>query len=472
MGMHTVEKIGGTSMTRFGELLDNIFIGNRKGDELYNRIFVVSAYGGVTNMLLEDKKTGEPGIYGSFAAGDNRGWQEKLAVTKSFMIAINRTFESIGLNQKQADDFITERMDAIHSCLLHLMQLRSFGHFASASYLPAARELLSSVGEAHSAFNSAAILKANGVNAVFVDLSGWKDQETGSMEDTILSQMKDLDFTKCMPIVTGYAKCAEGVMAKFDRGYSEITFSKLAVVTKAREGIIHKEFHLSTGDPKLIGVDKVRQIGHTNFDIADQLSDMAMEAIHPKASKAMELNGIPIRVDNAFDPGNPGTLISSDYISPEPRVDMICGRKDLVAVEVFDPEMVGSVGYDYNILGAFARNNIGYIAKNTNANTITHYIPEKSSGLTKMMDELQEILPNARIRTVPIAIVSVLGSNMKFPGFLSRAAKALAGADINILALDQSMRQVNMQFIIARENFDAAIIALHREFVENEKAKC
>ena len=69
MGIHTVEKIGGTSMTRFGELLDNILIADRKGNELYNRIFIVSAYGGITNLLLEDKKTGEPGVYGKFADG-------------------------------------------------------------------------------------------------------------------------------------------------------------------------------------------------------------------------------------------------------------------------------------------------------------------------------------------------------------------------------------------------------------------
>jgi len=29
--MHTVEKIGGTSMSRFEEVLDNIFIGRREG---------------------------------------------------------------------------------------------------------------------------------------------------------------------------------------------------------------------------------------------------------------------------------------------------------------------------------------------------------------------------------------------------------------------------------------------------------
>ncbi|MBE6357261.1 MAG: aspartate kinase [Lentisphaerae bacterium] len=466
MGQHTVEKIGGTSMTRFGELMDNILIGSRKGAELYNRIFVVSAYGGITNLLLEDKKTGEPGIYGSFAAGKNDEWQEKLEATRKKMLELNHSFANIKLNIQQADAFVNERMDGIKNCLLHLMQLRSFGHFNPGNYLPAAREILSSVGEAHSAFNSVLILKEHGVNAVFVDLSGWKDQETGSMEDAIRRNLKGLNFAECMPIVTGYAKCAEGVMAQFDRGYSEITFSKLAVVTDAREGIIHKEFHLSTGDPKLMGVDKVRTIGHTNFDIADQLADMAMEAIHPKASKEMERHGIAIRVANAFDPENPGTLISQDYVSPSPKVDMICGRKDIIAIEIFDTEMVGASGYDYKVLESFARNNISYIAKNTNANTITHYVSERYKNLELCLNELRQAFPKAQISTRAVAIVAVIGSNMKIPGFLSRAATALADAGINVLALDQCMRQVNMQFIIARENFAEAQKALHAELVE------
>ena len=57
---HTVEKIGGTSMTRFGEILQNVIIGHRQPSELYNRIFIVSAYGGITNLLLENKKNGAP----------------------------------------------------------------------------------------------------------------------------------------------------------------------------------------------------------------------------------------------------------------------------------------------------------------------------------------------------------------------------------------------------------------------------
>ena len=63
MGNHTVEKIGGTSMSRFGEIIENIIIGKRKGAELYNRVFVVSAYGGITNLLLENKKTAIGGLF-------------------------------------------------------------------------------------------------------------------------------------------------------------------------------------------------------------------------------------------------------------------------------------------------------------------------------------------------------------------------------------------------------------------------
>jgi len=462
---HTVEKIGGTSMTCFGDIMNNVIIGGRSGAELYNRAFVVSAYGGITNLLLENKKTGEPGIYGKFAEA-NGEWEEKLEETRQEMIKCNRSFESIGLNQELADAFVDERIAGIKACLKDLMRLRSFGHFDPKDYLPATREFLSAFGEAHSAFNSVEILKKHGVNAVFVDLTGWKETKSHSMDEAIKLAFKDIDFATCMPIVTGYVKCAEGIMNRFNRGYSEITFSKLAVLTDAKEGVIHKEFHLCTADPKLVGADNVKIIGNTNFDIADQLSDMDMEAIHAKAAKLMEMKNISIRIKNAFEPEHEGTLISRDFVSDHPRVDMICGRQDIVALEVFDPEMVGVSGYDYKLLKSFADCNINIIAKNTNANTITHYVSEKSKELDKCVDSVKKHCPGAKVSLYKVAIVAVIGTNMNIPGFLSRAASALAAADINILALTQCMRQVNMQFIIDRKHFDEAQIALHKEFVE------
>jgi aspartate kinase len=53
---HTVEKIGGTCMSRARELVDTLYVGPFAPDAVYGRVFVVSAFGGITNMLLEHKK--------------------------------------------------------------------------------------------------------------------------------------------------------------------------------------------------------------------------------------------------------------------------------------------------------------------------------------------------------------------------------------------------------------------------------
>lgn len=469
MAIHTVEKIGGTSMTQFDRVLQNVILQDRSPKDMYQRIFVVSAYGGITDLLLEGKKTGLPGIYGLFAAGAP-SWRQALEETRSKMKEINARMAPLGLDVTQADAFLNERLDGVLECLRSLQRLCSFGHFELTEYLLTVREMLSSVGEAHSAYNATEILKAQGVNAVLADLTGWGEKESLGFDETIRRAFADLDLARVLPIATGYAKCAEGIMETFDRGYSEITFSKIAVLTEAAEGIIHKEFHLSTGDPKLIGEERVRVIGATNYDVADQLADLGMEAIHPRASKSMESKGIAIRVKNTFEPQHDGTVISSDYRSPEPRVDMITGRKAMLGIEVVDPDMVGQSGFDYRLLALFAKHDISYVAKNTNANTITHYVPAGEKHVPALLADLSETFPSAAIRTCPVAMVCAIGSNMAVPGMLARSARALAEADINVLALCQCMRQVNMQFVVSEQDFEAAQVALHQALVEHPAA--
>ncbi|MCJ8329917.1 MAG: aspartate kinase [Lentisphaeria bacterium] len=463
--MHTVEKIGGSSMTDFATIMNNVIIAGRSGKDLYNRIFVVSAYGGVTDMLLEGKKNSKPGIYALYAAND-AGWVDALENTRDHLCALNKSFVKIGLDQDSADEFIVERFNEIKSCLYDLQRLSSYGHFQIEKQLLAVRELLSAVGEAHSARNSAEILCAQDVNAQCIDLTGWKDLEILPFNEKILSAFEGIDLSTVLPIATGYTKCSEGIMSSFDRGYSEITFSKIAELTGASEGVIHKEFHLSSSDPKVVGVDKVEVIGQTNYDVADQLADLGMEAIHPKASKGMENKQIPIRIKNAFDPDHAGTLISHDFVSEKPRVEMVTGCKNMLAIELWDSDMVGQSGYDFRVLQHLKNHGISYVAKNTNANTITHYVRNTESNIDACMADIIDDFSGATVRTQNVAIVSAIGSNMKFPGFLAKAAGALAEKNINILAVDQCMRQVNMQFIVSEDDFEDAIRALHRGVVE------
>lgn len=172
--MHTVEKIGGTSMSRFDELLNNIFIGQREGDALYQRVFVVSAYSGMTNLLLEHKKTGEPGVYQRFADARNEGaWLDALETVRERMVGKNAELFASDFELRAANQFINSRIDDARECMSSLQRLCAYGHFQLDEHLMKVREMLASLGEAHSAFNSVLALKHRGVSARMVDLTGW-----------------------------------------------------------------------------------------------------------------------------------------------------------------------------------------------------------------------------------------------------------------------------------------------------------
>jgi aspartate kinase len=301
-------------------------------------------------------------------------------------------------------------------------------------------------------------LENNCINATFVDLCGFNDSEYLTIDDRIHRAFKNLDFSSTIPIVTGYTKGTEGIMREFDRGYSEVTFSKVAVEIKADEAVIHKEFHLASADPNIVGVDKSIPVGFTNFNVADQLADIGMEAIHPKASKPLEMAKINIRIKNTFEPDHPGTLISNDYVGEKSKVEIISGTDQVVAIEIHDPLMVGQVGYDREIMQTFEHYKVSYILKATNANSITQVIWEEDVS-EDMVNELRGRYYEVTVK--PVALVCTLGTNIAQPGIIAKATAALAANNINVEAISQSLKQVNMQFVIGREDYKKAIIALN-----------
>jgi aspartate kinase len=450
----SIEKIGGTSMSRFPEIVDNIILKDK--EHTYGRIYVVSAYAGITNDLLEHKKTNQPGIYKLFE--DQQNYPIKMIRLQEALYKLNETFSDSGLDVKAANDFIGDRIDQAINILRSMDNVLASGYVSREELLLAARELLASLGEMHSAFNSANILKNRGYDTTFIDLSGWDDSRQLTIDERIKDSFTPIDPFSSICFATGYTKGTEGIMREFDRGYSEVTFSKVAVLLGADEAIIHKEYHLCSGDPLIIGEDKVKPVCNTNYDVADQLADVGMEAIHPKASKPLEIKNIPIRVKNAFDPDHPGTLITKDFIAPESKVEIVTGSREVTCMEIHDTRMVGEVGFDLRIMQIFHKYNISYISKMTNANTIDLIIEEKDCT-PQFLAELNVAME--KVATSPVAIVCAIGSNIAQPGIMAKAAQALASSAINILAVSQTNRQTNMQFIVERDQFAQAQIALH-----------
>jgi aspartate kinase len=207
-------------------------------------------------------------------------------------------------------------------------------------------------------------------------------------------------------------------------------------------------------------------LGRTNYDVADQLANLGMEAIHPRAGKGLRQAEIPLRVMNTFEPEHTGTLITGDYVSEKPQVEIIAGSKGVFAIEVFDQDMQGEPGSDRRILDILSRFKVRFMAKDTNANTITHYVDSTLKHVKRVVNALKDEFPNGEISTRKVAVVSAIGSDIKMPGILARSVKVLADEKINVLALHQCMRQVDIQFVVDEDNYEKAIIALHGVLVE------
>ncbi|MEQ5872687.1 aspartate kinase [Sagittula sp. NFXS13] len=462
---HTVEKIGGTSMSRLNELRDTLFIKN--GEPQYGRVFVVSAFAGITNALLEHKKTGKPGIYANFADGNGEdSWNDALDQTRAAMIEAHSEILDDAQDVADATDFVNERIEGARNCLIDLQRLCSYGHFRLNTHLLQIRELLSGLGEAHSALVTVLLLRRAGVNARLVDLTGWRDEDEVTLEQRIMSALEDVNMSDELAIVTGYAQCSEGLMREFDRGYSEVTFSKLAALTGAREAVIHKEFHLSSADPKLVGADKVRKLGRTNYDVADQMANLGMEAIHPSAAKTLRQAGVPLRVANAFEPEDPGTLID-DQPADTAAVEIVTGL-EVLALEVFEQDMVGVKGYDAAILDALTRHGVRIVSKVSNANTITHYVDASMPDVRRVEKDLMRIYPQSEISIREVSIVSAVGRDLLGLSVLTRGLLALDEAGLASLGASQGPRNVDVQYIMPRGDMGAAIKALHDKLVTQD----
>jgi aspartate kinase len=94
----------------------------------------------------------------------------------------------------------------------------------------------------------------------------------------------------------------------------------------------------------------------------------------------------------------------------------------------------------------------------TSANSISIVIWEHDM-VPGLINDLEAAFEKVTVE--PVAMVCLLGSNMDQPGLLAKSATALAKNDINIISAGMALRKVNIQFLVAREQFKLAIIALN-----------
>src|SRR6185295_8251868 len=133
MAQPTVEKIGGTSMSRFSEVLSNVILRDPK--HVYSRIYVVSAYAGVTDLLLEHKKSQKPGVY--TACAEQAPYAEALEAVRARFFELNASLKSQGLDVEEANRFIGERVTGVLGYLNSTADLLASGYVSRVELLSA-----------------------------------------------------------------------------------------------------------------------------------------------------------------------------------------------------------------------------------------------------------------------------------------------------------------------------------------------
>jgi aspartate kinase len=214
----------------------------------------------------------------------------------------------------------------------------------------------------------------------------------------------------------------------------------------------------------VVGPEKVLPIGHTNYDVADQLANLGMEAIHPNAAAGLRESGIELQIKNTFEPEHQGTLISSQYKPDEDRVEIIAGKEKVFALHLFDQAMVGQVdNVSCELMEIISDARVNLIGKEMNANSITYYLGGSAESLNKVLYKAEKRYPKASIKGRMVALISVIGSQIDTNKALAQGVLALMNSGITPAALHSSMRNVNVQFVVSDKEYQKAICALHEE---------
>ena len=169
-----------------------------------------------------------------------------------------------------------------------------------------------------------------------------------------------------------------------------------------------------------------------------------------------------MRVTNAFEPQDPGTLI--DEAEAEKGVAEIVTGLEIYALELFEQDMVGVKGYDAKTLERLTRRDCRIVSKTSNANTITHYVEAPLNTIKQVESDLSEFYPGAEINVKSAAIVSVIGRDLRGLHVLERGLGALREADVDVISAHQTTRTVDAQFVVSRADLDRSIKVLHDTF--------
>jgi len=457
-----VAKFGGTSVGTAQNIQKVIqIIAGKQG----NSIVVVSALGGITNMLI---KASELALQ-----GDEAYIKMINEIESRHTEAISSLF---GSKKNGSRDFLSGQIRQLSDTLKGVYMLNDLSDKSLARIV--------SIGEILSSFIVTEAMQTNGLQALLQDsrsLIKTDSNYSNAAVDYAQTYKNIKEFIKNnhskIVVVPGFiASDHKNNTTTLGRGGSDFTGAIFANAVNAKVLEIWTDVSgMFTANPQI--VKQAKPIEKISYQEAMELSHFGAKVIYPPTIQPALDKKIPILIKNTMAPEDAGTLITEKTEKDSTIVKGISHIDQISLLTLEGNGMVGVPGISKRLFGALAQNNVNvkFITQASSEHSICFAVDLGDAEISKKaVDQVfeYEILQhkiNPVVVENDLAIIALVGDNMKsHQGISGKMFSSLGNNNVNIRAIAQGSTEKNISAVIAKKDVKKALNSLHAAFFENQ----
>ena len=456
-----VLKFGGTSVANAANIKKVKDIVLSKQQEKI--VVVVSALGGVTDLLLE---------CGSLASRGESCYKTQLQKLTDRHLATVKELLPLN-NQSSVLSFVMQQFNEVEDICNGIFLLQDF--------TDRTKDRILSYGELISSQIIAAYFAAEGLPCQWVD-----SRKLISTDGTFTKAAVDIDKTEsaftrffaeaesALFVLPGFVASDErGNTTTLGRGGSDYTAAIAGASLQASVVEIWTDVSgMMTADPRIVA--NAKAITHISYHEAMELSHFGAKVIYPPTIQPLMNKNIPVWIKNTFAPEDGGTVIHSNHQNGN-IITGISSINKLALLLLEGSGMVGIPGFSKRLFETLAANNINVIliTQASSEHSICVGVDESLAAKAKdIIDsafsfEIEKEKLNPLSIERELSIVALVGDKMKsHPGISGRMFSTLGRNGVNVRAIAQGSSERNISAVIATADIKKALNVLHEEFFE------
>ena len=457
-----VLKFGGSSVANAENIKKVIDIIQRP--QYQNSIIVVSALGGVTDLLI---KTGIDAAMGNEQYKETLFALEKKHIDTAKALLPVTTQSSCLSGIKQQFNELEDICEGVFRLgeLSNRTQDRiiSFGELLSSKIIAA---YLLSIHADCEWLDSRDLIKTN-------SHFGFAAVDFIYTNDLIIKKIKS--SSKKLFIAPGFiASDAVKHTTTLGRGGSDYTASIFAAALQAEDLEIWTDVTgMMTADPRW--VSHARTIPHTSYREAMELSHFGAKVIYPPTIQPAMQKGIRIWVKNTFDPEAYGTLIEELTKQDGEIITGISSINHISLLSLEGSGMVGIPGFSKRLFEALANEkvNVILITQSSSEHSICVAVNAADAAKAKIAvdNAFDYEIKTEKVEPLRLeenlSIIALVGDRMRsHPGIAGRMFHSLGRNGINIRAIAQGSSERNISAVVSFNDIKKAVNVLHEAFFE------